>query len=136
MKYLGVKKKGNRYQARYGKYSIHLGSFTTPEQAARAYDAHIRKLKGMFAPVNFGEYIHCTLFQYICYRYVSPEFGNRTMTETAAILNISITTVSKALKRMRQKLPSLFPIVRYVKGSGVRNVRYKSWMDSQIIQKF
>lgn len=136
MKYLGVRQKDNRYQARYGKLSMHLGSFETPEQAAKAYDAHVRKLHGMFAPVNFGEYIRCTLFQYICYRYVAPQFGNKTMTETAEILGIHLSTVGKALKRMKRNIPSLFPIVRYVKGKGVRNVRYRAWMDNQIKCKF
>lgn len=134
--YRGVRRKGNRYTARYGKRALSLGSFSTPEQAARVYDTHVRKLHGMFAPVNFGEYIKCTLFQYICYRYVAPQFGNKTITETAAILNKSVATICKALKRMEQSIPSLFPIIRYVKGRGAQNIRYQSWMDYEVIQKF
>jgi len=135
-KYRGVRRKGNSYVARYGKRALSLGSFDMPEKAARAYDVHVRKLHGQFAPVNFGEYIKCTLFQYICYRYVAPQFGNKTLTETAKLLGKSVTTVCKALKRMEQNIPELFPITRYVKGCGVRNVRYQSWMDSEVIQKF
>lgn len=136
MKYLGVRHKDNRYQARYGKAGTHLGSFKTPEEAARCYDTHVRKLHSIFAPVNFGEYARCTLFQYICYRYVAPQFGNKTMTETAKILGITLATVSIALKRMRRNIPSLFPIVRWVKGNGVRNVRYQPWMDRVVKCKY
>lgn len=136
MKYLGVRYKNGRYTARYGKHSLSLGSFGTAEDAAKCYDAHVRSLHGAFAPVNFGEYAKCTAFQYICYRYVAPQFGNKTMTETAIILGISVATVSKALKRMKQNIPELFPIVRYVKGNGIRNVRYQPWMDRMVKCKY
>jgi hypothetical protein len=33
----------------------HLGSYDTPEEAARTYDRHARALYGEFAVLNFSE---------------------------------------------------------------------------------
>lgn len=53
--YKGVRKIINRWQAELqanGKY-VYIGSFRSPEQAARAYDAEARKRFGEFARTNF-----------------------------------------------------------------------------------
>jgi hypothetical protein len=48
---------GKRWTARiqYQGKGIHIGSFDTPESAARAYDAKARELFGPFACLNFSE---------------------------------------------------------------------------------
>jgi hypothetical protein len=55
--YKGVRKKRGKWSAEtnlLGK-RIHIGTFDTPEQAARAYDAEVKKLFGVFAWLNFPE---------------------------------------------------------------------------------
>lgn len=51
----GVKVKGNRWQAQMSVdgRNRYIGSFATPEDAARAYDAEARRLRGEFAVLNF-----------------------------------------------------------------------------------
>jgi hypothetical protein len=51
----GVHRQGNRWVARIrvdGEQK-HLGSFRTPEEAARAYDAAALRLRGEYARLNF-----------------------------------------------------------------------------------
>lgn len=53
--YKGIRKVINRWQAELqvnGK-RVHIGSFISPEQAARAYDIEARKQFGEFARTNF-----------------------------------------------------------------------------------
>ncbi len=55
--YRGVKKNWNKYAAALVKdqKGYYFGTFDTPEEAARAYDAGARKLFGEFALLNFSE---------------------------------------------------------------------------------
>lgn len=50
----GVIKKGNKYHAKIGlnKNRIHLGSFDTKEEAAKAYNEAAKKYHGDFAKLN------------------------------------------------------------------------------------
>lgn len=53
--YRGVQRNGNRWNARVtfnGKHK-HIGSFATPEAAARAFDAANIAIRGEFAQLNF-----------------------------------------------------------------------------------
>lgn len=53
--YRGVYRKNERWQAgiRINNRSIHIGYFTNPVEAAKAYDAKARELFGEFARTNF-----------------------------------------------------------------------------------
>lgn len=55
--YKGVFRDQNRWRAALSQdgKTVHLGSFRTPEAAARAYDAGVRMLEGDFAWLNFPE---------------------------------------------------------------------------------
>lgn len=55
--YRGVYKKGNRWAAYVSNKPkrYHVGTFGTPEQAARAYDKVAKKHYGEFAQLNFPE---------------------------------------------------------------------------------
>lgn len=52
--YRGIKpSRTNRYVAHIGSSHIYLGSFNTPEEAARAYDKAAKELYGDKAILNF-----------------------------------------------------------------------------------
>jgi len=55
--YRGVSKKGNMWiaQIEKGDKKIFQESYTTPEQAAKAYDRKIKEVFGEFAYLNFPE---------------------------------------------------------------------------------
>jgi hypothetical protein len=56
--FVGVSRFADRKKCWEARYSvrnkrIHIGFFSTAEEAARAYDAAVRKVRGSFARVNF-----------------------------------------------------------------------------------
>jgi hypothetical protein len=55
--YKGVKRSRGKFRAtiQFRKKDIHLGHFSTAEQAARAYDKKARELFGEFARLNFPD---------------------------------------------------------------------------------
>lgn len=109
---------------------ISLGRFNTKAEAGRAYDAAAIRLHGDKAKLNFGRRI--TIKEEQIFRLVSPDFLNLTYGVAAKLMNMSKDGIYEAIKRIKVKCPSLFPLI-VTRG---RMLAYRSWMDSEIVEKF
>ena len=128
IKYRGVwydpKRKKYRATCEYKSKSIFIGRFATAKQAAIAYDTVAKKLWGLRAKLNFGDWCRATHFQLRCYKLCSPDFAGLTQRQAAKVLNIKNSNISLALKRLRKKCPELFPIYNRIP----QFQRFEDWM--------
>ncbi len=132
-KYRGVRPDGGKWRAYIGhnKKIINLGSHCTAFDAARAYDKAAVGHHGIKAKLNFGRMI--TEKEEQIYRLVSPDFFGLTYTNAAKLMHMSKDGIFYAIRRMRKKCPSLFPMRNPFVGVPMR---YELWMDSVVKQKF
>lgn len=128
MTYHGVwydpKRKKYRASCEYGNRSILIGRYATAKLAAKAYDVIAKKLWGIRAKLNFGNWCRATRFQLRCYKLCSPDFAGLTQRQTAYKLGVKNSVVCVALKRLRVKCPEIFPIYQKIP----RFQRYEDWM--------
>lgn len=128
----GVSLNKNRYRAyiqHQGK-QISLGHFDTQAEAGRAYDAAAIRLHGDKAKLNFGRKI--TVREEQIFRLVSPDFMNLTYEAAAKLMQMSKDGIYEAVKRIKAKCPSLFPLF----ASRGKVFSYRPWMDKEILEKF
>lgn len=128
MTYRGVwydpKRKKYRASCMHRGRSIFIGRYVTAELAAKAYDAVAKRLWGLRAKLNFGNWCRATPFQLKCYKLCSPDFAGLTQRAAAQKLGINHSVISIALKRLRKKCSEIFPIYQRVP----RFQRYEDWM--------
>lgn len=128
MTYRGVwynpKRKKYRASCMYKGRSIFIGRYTTAELAAKAYDITAKKIWGLRAKLNFGEWCRATPFQLKCYKLCSSDFAGLTQRQVGQILKINHSVIGIALKRLRKKCPEIFPIYQRIP----RFQRYEDWM--------
>lgn len=134
-KYFGITydKERKKYKAciwHRGK-NLFLGRFDNPEDAARVYDKKAKELRGIFTPLNFSDYSRATKFQLKCYKLCSPDFAELTQHQAAKILKCNQSVICEALKKLKEKLPELFPI--YFKKPDTQ--RFEDWMNNQVVVK-
>jgi len=109
---------------------ISLGRFDIKAEAGRAYDEAAKRLHGDKAKLNFGRRI--TIKEEQIYRLVSPDFMNFTYEVVAKLMQMSKDGIYEAIKRVKVKCPSLFPMF-VPKG---KMQPYQTWQDIEIVQKF
>lgn len=127
---VGFNKGKWRAYIQYKGKQVNLGRFDTQTEAGRAYDKAAKRLHGDIAKLNFGRRI--TIKEERVFRLVSPDFMNLTYETAAMIVGMTKDGVYEAIKRIKKKCPSLFPLI-VAKG---RVYSYKSWMDKEIVRKF
>ena len=136
MKYRGVTR--NRQQTRYmarirhKKRLIHIGTYDTPQEAARAYDETAKRLHGSKAVLNFEPYRRLTSKQIQIYMLCSYKFGGMTYKAAAQQLGVSVGTIQDTLKKAKKKCPELFPI-RFRKAG---RQQFEDWMSNKVMVKF
>ena len=128
MTYRGVwydpKRKKYRASCKYKGKSIQIGRYVTAEMAAKMYDVVAKRLWGIRAKLNFGDWCRATRFQLKCYKLCSPDFAGLTQRQAAKKLGIQNSAICVALKRLRKKCPEIFPIYQKTP----RFQRYEDWM--------
>lgn len=123
-------KGGWRVYIQHKGKQISLGRFDTEVEAGRAYDEAAIRLHGDKAKLNFGRRI--TVKEEQIFRLVSPDFMNLTYDTAAKLMQMSKDGIYEAVKRIKVKCPSLFPLTI----THGRTLAYQSWMDSEIVTKF
>lgn len=123
------KRRKYRASCQHKGKSIFIGRFATAELAGRAYDVIAKKLWGIKAILNFGDWSRATPFQLECYKLCSPDFAGLTQRQTARILKVKQSVICIALRRLRKKCPEIFPIYQKVP----RFQQFKDWMSNEII---
>ena len=123
------KGKWRAYIQHKGK-QISLGRFKSEAAAGRAYDEAAIRYHGDKAKLNFGRRI--TIKEEHIFRLVAPDFLNLTYEAAATIVGMTKDGVYEAMKRIKKKCPSLFPLTV----THGRMYSYKSWMDEEIVEKF
>lgn len=109
---------------------ISLSRFETEAAAGRAYDEAAIRYHGDKAKLNFGRQI--TVHEEQIFRLVSPDFMNLTYKAAAKLMHMSKDGIYEAVKRVKVKCPSLFPLLT---GRG-KIFSYRAWMDAEILEKF
>lgn len=127
-KYYGVWFDKNRNKYRAVCQGTFIGRFDTAKEAALAYDKRVRILADERIPLNFGEWNRTTQFQLECYILCSPDFFGLTQRAAAQILGTYHPCVSIALKRLKKKVPILFPIYQKWKCQQ----RFEDWMSNEV----
>lgn len=118
------KRKKYRASCVYNRRSVFIGRYITAELAAKAYDAVAKKLWGIGARLNFGDWCRATPFQLKCYKLCSPDFAGLTQRQAGKMLGVKNSVICVALRRLRKKCPEIFPIYRRIP----RFQRYENWM--------
>lgn len=133
MKYHGVRWDKYNWCAYIGHQNkmLHLGMFKTAKQAARAYDSAAIKYHGDKAKLNFGRLI--TVHEEQIYRLCSPDFFGLPYGAAAKLMHMTKSGIYNAMKRIKKKCPSLFPLWYLPVGVPLS---YKLWMDNQVKQQF
>ena len=128
MTYRGVwydpKRRKYRASCEHNGQSILIGRFVTAKLAAKAYDVVAKKLWGLRAKLNFGDWCRATRFQLKCYKLCSPDFVGLTQRQAAQKLKTVSSAVCVALGRLRKKCPEIFPIYQRIP----RFQRFEDWM--------
>lgn len=66
------------------------------------------------------------------YSLISPDFAGLSYKEAAKSLNISVSTVKRAVKRLKSLAPDLFNRLN----TRHKTLHYEPWMDEHIKEKF
>ena len=135
MGYKGVTKHNNSgtYMARVcGERQVtYLGSYATPEDAAKAYDEFVLKRDGIFARTNFGNSSPVSVREGEIYKLCGHGLTQR---QVGIILDITEQGVSSSMCRLKKKCPSLFPVI-YKRGGKI-GIGYEPRMSSEVVRKF
>lgn len=131
---IGVRKSGNGFRIDIsinGKRK-YIDTFATELEAALVYDRLAKKYHGGKAKSNLGRRL--TVNEEQVYRLVSMDFYGLPIRQAAMVMGWNKNNIIKAIKRIKEKCPSLMPInMAKVK---TKMLRYESWMDPKIITRF